>query len=102
VRLVGDADNFAPLASFDWQVHVYGEPRDGLARECGERGIPLHRYAWQPSFERTGLARDAAYLVRPDGYVALADASADAATLAAFVDKWSLRARSPSSAVRYA
>src|SRR5262249_47761505 len=24
-------DNFAPLASLAWQVHVYGEPRGGLA-----------------------------------------------------------------------
>jgi len=22
-----DEDNFAPLASLDWQIHVYGDPR---------------------------------------------------------------------------
>ena len=31
-----------------------------------------------------GLARNALYLVRPDGYVALADAEASVPTLAAF------------------
>ena len=27
-------DNFSPLASLAWQVHVYGEPKDGLAQTC--------------------------------------------------------------------
>ncbi len=38
-----------------------------------------------------GLALDAAYLVRPDGYVALADSTARAATLAAYLDARALR-----------
>src|SRR5262249_10674469 len=37
-------DNFAPLASLTWQVHVYGEPRRGLAGGC--RGLPLPPHAF--------------------------------------------------------
>ena len=70
-------DNFSPLASLTWQVHIYGEPRQGLAEACGELHLPLHLFAWQPRMRRAGLRRAAAYLVRPDGYVALADRYAD-------------------------
>ena len=37
--------------------------------------------------KRTGLRRNAAYLVRPDGYVALADAEGSAATVASYLDE---------------
>ncbi len=70
-------DNFSPLDSLTWQVHVYGEPRRGLAEVCAELQLPLHLFAWQPGMRRTGLLRAALYLVRPDGYVALADPHAD-------------------------
>jgi 2-polyprenyl-6-methoxyphenol hydroxylase-like FAD-dependent oxidoreductase len=70
-------DNFAPLASLTWQVHVYGEPRHGLAEVCAELQLPLHLFAWQSEMRRAGLLRAALYLVRPDGYVALAAPDAD-------------------------
>jgi 2-polyprenyl-6-methoxyphenol hydroxylase-like FAD-dependent oxidoreductase len=70
-------DNFAPLASLTWQVHVYGEPRGGLAEVCAELQLPLHLFAWRQGMRRAGLLRTALYLVRPDGYVALADPHAD-------------------------
>jgi 2-polyprenyl-6-methoxyphenol hydroxylase-like FAD-dependent oxidoreductase len=70
-------DNFTPLASLTWQVHVYGEPRTGLAEVCAELGLPLHVFAWQAGMRRAGLVRTALYLIRPDGYVALADPAAN-------------------------
>src|SRR5262249_47148388 len=66
-------DNFAPFASLTWQVHVYGEPREDLAEVCRQLQLPLHLFRWQPEMRRAGLRRAAVYLVRPDGYVALAD-----------------------------
>jgi 2-polyprenyl-6-methoxyphenol hydroxylase-like FAD-dependent oxidoreductase len=74
-------DNFAPLASLTWQVHVYGEPRQGLAEVCRELQLPLHLFAWQPEMRCPGLLRTAIYLVRPDGYVGLADPHADVESL---------------------
>lgn len=74
----GSADNFAPLASLGWQIHVYGRPSDYLASACAARHLPLHAFEWSAAAESAGLARDAAYLVRPDGYVALAADSTDA------------------------
>jgi 2-polyprenyl-6-methoxyphenol hydroxylase-like FAD-dependent oxidoreductase len=84
-RLPWVPDNFAPLASLDWQVHVYGTARDGLADTCRKLGLALHIFAWTEVAHRAGLARDALYVVRPDGYVGLADSGADPGTLEAYL-----------------
>jgi hypothetical protein len=64
---------------------VYGElPRD-IADVCGELQLPLHVFAWQPEMQRRGLQRSALYLIRPDGYVALADPHADPKRLRDYV-----------------
>jgi len=77
VELGPGKDNFAPLTSLAWQAHVYGEARGVLADACAELRLPLHVFAWQEAMRPAGLAKDALYLVRPDGYVALAEPSAD-------------------------
>jgi 2-polyprenyl-6-methoxyphenol hydroxylase-like FAD-dependent oxidoreductase len=90
-------DNFRPLAALDWQVHVYGEPTPSLAAECAARRLPLHAFAWRPEVRASGLERDALYLVRPDGYVALAAARGDAAVLSAYLDERRLFPHAPPS-----
>jgi 2-polyprenyl-6-methoxyphenol hydroxylase-like FAD-dependent oxidoreductase len=67
-------DNFAPTGTVDWQVHVYGAASEALSSWCHHAGLPLHVFDWERAHEHAGLARDAAYLVRPDGYVGCADA----------------------------
>jgi 2-polyprenyl-6-methoxyphenol hydroxylase-like FAD-dependent oxidoreductase len=66
-------DNFASLALMKWQVHVYGIAKDELSSWCDEHGVPLQVFAWRDDYAAVGLLRDAAYLLRPDSYVALAD-----------------------------
>jgi 2-polyprenyl-6-methoxyphenol hydroxylase-like FAD-dependent oxidoreductase len=66
-------DNFAPTGAIDWQVHVYGDVSEALAAWCHHAGLALRVFAWERAHEQAGLARDAVYLVRPDGYVAMAD-----------------------------
>ena len=83
----GGEDNFTPLTSLEWQVHVYGAAPPELSALCSARGVPLHVFAWRPAIARAGLKLDAAYLVRPDGYVALADPEASAARLQAYLDE---------------
>jgi len=83
-------DNFAPLRSLDWQVHVYGEIDEGFATACREHSLPVHIFAWSEVAENAGLKRDAAYLIRPDGHVALASSEQSAAKLRAFVDRLGL------------
>lgn len=83
----GGADNFTPLASLDWQLHVYGEAPAELTAAATKRAIPLHTFAFGPEAQRAGLARNASYLIRPDGYVALADRRARAQTLERYLDE---------------
>jgi 2-polyprenyl-6-methoxyphenol hydroxylase-like FAD-dependent oxidoreductase len=87
----GRADNFAPLASLDWQVHTYGEVAPGIAEACGARGLALHVFPWSSTARRSGLRRGAVYLVRPDGYVGLADPDAGPAKLERYLDSRGLR-----------
>jgi len=78
---VGGADNYAPLAAMDWQVHVYGSASAELATWCAAHSVPLHVFDWRSEYEKAGLARDALYLLRPDTYVALAEGSGAASAL---------------------
>jgi FAD binding domain len=79
--VTGDKDNFATLGAMTWQVHVYGEATGDLIGWCTRHNLPLHVIDWGSEHEGAGLARDALYLLRPDTYVALADASGAADTL---------------------
>jgi hypothetical protein len=80
------ADNFTPLTSLDWQVHVYGEAAAGIQAVCEERHLPLHVFPWRPEMSRTGLRPNAVYLVRPDGYLALVDPEGSAAAITSYLD----------------
>jgi hypothetical protein len=75
---VDGEDNFATLATLDWQVHVYGAANADLAAWCAAQKLPLEVFEWRPGYEAAGLARDALYLLRPDTYVALADGAGTA------------------------
>jgi hypothetical protein len=64
-------DNFEPLKSLDWQVHVYGDDADpALEAAAAQHGLPLHVFPWRATSEKARLKMDAIYLIRPDGHVA--------------------------------
>lgn len=69
------SDNFSSMTSITWQVHVYGDANAALRAWCAAHDMPLHVFDWKPQHEAAGLAQHALYLIRPDTYVALADAS---------------------------
>jgi 2-polyprenyl-6-methoxyphenol hydroxylase-like FAD-dependent oxidoreductase len=81
---IDGVDNFTPLASMDWQVHVYGSASATLEAYCAGQYLPLHVFEWRTQYEAAGLAHDALYLLRPDSYVALADAKGDPSVLASY------------------
>jgi len=86
-------DNFEPLRSLDWQAHVYGEVDKDLEIACGELHLPLHAFPVGQNTKDAGLKRGALYLVRPDGYIALASFEQSASKLRTFVEKFNLRFR---------
>jgi 2-polyprenyl-6-methoxyphenol hydroxylase-like FAD-dependent oxidoreductase len=81
-----DVDNFRPLTSLDWQVHVYGNAAPGIQALCAGRRLPLHVFPWRPEMDRIGLRRNVVYLVRPDGFVALVNPEGDDSVVAAYLD----------------
>jgi 2-polyprenyl-6-methoxyphenol hydroxylase-like FAD-dependent oxidoreductase len=86
-----DNDNYTPLRSLDWQVHVYGAATPAVAEASAKGDFALHAFAWRDAMGAAGLARDAAYFIRPDGYVGWAGAEAGA--MAQYIETWSLRPR---------
>jgi len=78
-------DNFTPLTSVSWQAHVYGDAASEVRTVCEVLHLPLHVFRWGPEAGRTGVCRNAVYLVRPDGYVALADAGTSAAAISSYL-----------------
>jgi len=95
----GGSDNFTPLTSLDWQAHVYGVPPDGAADVCAARAVPLHSFPFDARAEAASLARNAVYLVRPDGYVGGAFAGGSSAAAAArYLEVHGVRGRSARAA----
>ena len=84
--LNGVGDNFMPLTSLAWQVQVYGEVTPEIQAMCDDRKLPLHVFPWRPEIGRIGLRRNAIYLVRPDGYVALVDSEGSATAVASYLE----------------
>jgi 2-polyprenyl-6-methoxyphenol hydroxylase-like FAD-dependent oxidoreductase len=86
VNMNGVEDNFMPLTSLDWQVHVYGDAAPTIQAVCDARKLALHVFPWRPEMGRPGLQRNAVYLVRPDGHVALADPEGSATAITSYLD----------------
>ena len=84
-------DNFLPLATMAWQVHVYGTAGGELARWCAQHEMALHVFDWCEEADAAGLARDALYLIRPDCYVAFAEGSGAPAALEGYFADHGLR-----------
>jgi hypothetical protein len=84
-------DNFEPLRSLDWQAHVYGEVDRDVEAVCRQLNLPLHVFAWSDGTKDAGIKRDALYLVRPDGYIALASFEQSVSKLRNLVEQFSLR-----------
>jgi 2-polyprenyl-6-methoxyphenol hydroxylase-like FAD-dependent oxidoreductase len=81
----GGSDNFAPLTSLSWQVHIYGDATSELVSKCTELNIPVHVFPWTPAANRASLTKNATYLLRPDGYIALIDPHSSPETVRSYV-----------------
>lgn len=90
----GEHDNFIPLRSLDWQLHIYGNIRTDLASIARDAGLTTHMFPWSQQAHDAGFHQDAAYLVRPDGYVAAALGDQTQAPLKELIDRFGLRFRS--------
>lgn len=65
---------------------MYGDAAPEMQAACGDQTLPLHVFPWRLEMGRAGLRRDAVYLVRPDGYVAVADPKGSAAAITSYLN----------------
>ena len=79
------SDNFTPLTSLDWQVHVYGDAAATIQEICRVRQLALHVFPWREEMGHAGLRRDAVYIVRPDGYIGMVHSDGTTA-MASYLD----------------
>lgn len=81
-------DNFEPLRSLDWQVHVYGQVTPEVRAMARRRGLAVFELPWNEQARAAGLAWGAAYLVRPDGHVSVAAPAQGVASIGRLLDDY--------------
>ena len=87
---VQSVQNYEPLISMQWQVHCYGSPATALNNLLSEKNIPLYIFEWGPEAKAAGYGKDAIFIVRPDGYIGLADGTGDMIKISAYCDNYIL------------
>ena len=85
-EVTGGSDNFKTLDLLDWQVHVYGDATSEIESACAKRKLALQKFVWRDEMQGPGLKRNALYLVRPDGYVGMADEEGDSSRLTSYLE----------------
>ena len=87
---IGMSDNFASLKNLCWQVHIYGKTNLKFKADLVALNIEQHEFEWTGLAQKAGLAQDAVYLIRPDGYVALASSTQDIEQIRAYAKKFTI------------
>ncbi len=64
-------DNYLPLQSLAWQIHIYGKAHAKIHAAAKDLDLAVHEFTWTKNMEKVGLQEDALYLIRPDGHVGL-------------------------------
>lgn len=70
------SDNFEATSEMEWSVHVYGSASKEVKQWCEANRVALYTFDWTKEHGRKGLLQGAAYLLRPDLYIAVADPEA--------------------------
>jgi hypothetical protein len=59
---------------------------------CDAQGLKLHVFPWNREAQDAGLLRNAAYIIRPDGHVAIVDSKGDPGRIADYLKNWTMSA----------
>jgi len=84
------ASNFDALRALAWRVHVYGQPSAEVLEVTSQLQLPVDVFAWDEGVRQAGFARDALYLVRPDGHVGMALAPGEVGRLRRYLADWQI------------
>ncbi|MGZ1810055.1 FAD-dependent monooxygenase [Staphylococcus argenteus] len=84
-------DNFVPLKSYDWQIHLYGTMTQDVKQLAYETGVPMYNVPWNKSMYAKGIKENSVFLVRPDSYVSVATDSKNLEQIKNMIHKYSIR-----------
>ena len=84
--VVRGLDNHRTLSEPKWRAHIYGVASPELSARCAELKLPLNVFSWAEEYGRAGFMENALYLVRPDTYVGLADATGSPEAISRYFD----------------
>lgn len=84
----GGGENYKPLQSVDWQLHLYGETTPSLRKFADKNAMVLHEVKWTPDMGKSGIQKNSVFLVRPDGYIAVAGTPQEVDKMQAFLDEY--------------
>ena len=93
------SDNFAPLTSLGWQIHVYGKTSPALEQVAAAHRVPVHVFEWSNAARRAGLREDAIYVIRPDGYIGMATSKDESQALDEYLRRWTNPPDTPATPV---
>jgi hypothetical protein len=57
-------DNYKPLNSLAWQVHIYGDSSSPHRKD-----LPHFHFPWNKEAKQKGLSQNTTYVIRPDGHI---------------------------------
>lgn len=83
-------DNYLPLCSLDWQVHIYGKLNAQLRAYANSVSISFHQFVWNNTCRDAGLKEDKVYVIRPDGYIGLICSNNNLSGLREYIDNITL------------
>ncbi|HFG8913882.1 TPA: FAD-dependent monooxygenase [Staphylococcus argenteus] len=84
-------DNFVPLKSYDWQIHLYGTMTQDVKQLAYETGVPMYNVPWNKSMYAKGIKENSVFLVRPDSYVSVATDAKNLEQIKNMIHKYSIR-----------
>ena len=88
---IDSIDNFEPLKSRTWQIHIYGKLTQELKQFAYDSQLPIYHIPWVTQMSQKDIQRDAVFLVRPDGYISVATNSYDVEPFKQMIEKYHIK-----------
>lgn len=89
----GEVNNYRPLRTLDWQIHVYGEVGSDVETLVRETGLLLFHLPWDKTLESKGIKENSVYLVRPDGHISAAAEPGNVHVLRNMIDDYQIQSQ---------
>ena len=83
-------DNYTSLNGLEWHIQIYGRVHSNFNSVANFRGFRIYEFEWGVMAEEAGFAKDAFYLVRPDGHIALCDLQQNPSVLKQYLNEWDI------------